>query len=177
MGAPLAELWPRTPIDGVTPLLQPVAQVLNHARTELPAVLAGLSDDDLWAEPAGVPSIGYHLAHLSGNIDRFFTHARGAPLSQRQQEQLAREGMAPSLRPGLPDLLGRLDIVLDDALAQLRRLPPERLLETRDIGADGLFATVFDLLSSAAEHTSRHVGQIVTTARIVRVGRVSSRSS
>jgi len=53
-------------------------------------------------------------------------------------------------------------------LTQLRRLPPERLLETRDIGLDRGFATVVDLVSSAAEHASRHMGQIVTTATFLR---------
>jgi len=168
MASPQADAWPRQPIEGVTAYLQPVAQVLRHARNELPAILASLSVDDLWAEPAGVPSVGFHLAHLAGNIDRLFTHARGQPLTPHQREQLADEGAVSQLRPTLTDLLGRLDLVLENCMTQLRGLSPERLLETRDIGVDGSFATVFDLLSSAAEHTSRHIGQITTTARLLR---------
>jgi hypothetical protein len=168
-----SDTWPREPVEGVTALLQPVAHVLTHARAELPQVLAGLSTDQLWAEPAGIASIGYHLAHLAGNIDRLFTHARGQPLSARQREELMQEGAVARLRPSLADLLGRLDLVLDGALTQLRAMPPERLLETRDTGGGSAFATVLDLLSSAAEHTSRHLGQIATTAEVVRQNRLA----
>jgi hypothetical protein len=168
MPATEPDAWPREPIEGVTALLQPVAHVLMHAKVELPRVLADLSIDQLWAEPAGVACIGFHLAHLTGNIDRLFTHARGQHLTVQQRLELAQEGSVPRLRPSLPDLLGRLDLILDGALAQLRAIPPERLLETRDIGTGGSFATVLDLLASAAEHTSRHLGQIVTTATVVR---------
>jgi hypothetical protein len=161
------DAWPRRPVDGVTPLLQPVAHVLVHAKQELPRVLRDLSEDQLWARPAAVSSIGFHLAHLAGNLDRLLAHARGRQLTPAQREALAEEGVVSVLRPGLADLLGRLDIVLDDALAYLRTLSPERLLENREIGEGGPFATVIDLLSSAAEHTSRHLGQIATTARIV----------
>lgn len=168
MPATQPDAWPREPIEGVTALLQPVAHALMHAKAELPRVLAGLSIDQLWAEPAGAPCIGFHLAHLAGNIDRLFTHARGQPLTALQRRELAQEGSVPKLRPGLADLLGRLDLILDSSLAQLRAIPPERLLETRDIGTGGAFATVLDLLASAAEHTSRHLGQIATTATVVR---------
>jgi hypothetical protein len=168
MPLPDPELWPRTPLDGITPLLQPVAHVLSHAKRELPRVLADLSADELWSEPAGVPSLGFQLAHLAGNIDRLFTHARGEPLTLLQRAQLAQEGAASSLRPPLADLLGRLDVILDNSLTQLQELHPERLLETRDIGTGDAYPTVFDLLSSAAEHTSRHLGQIATTAQVLR---------
>jgi hypothetical protein len=164
---PLAS-WPRKRVEGVTPLLQPVAHTLLQVKEELPDLLAGLSDLQLWAEPAGVPPIGYQVAHLAGNIERLFTHARGRALSAHQLQAMAEEGAVASLRPTLGDLLGRLDLVLEDALAQLRTVTPERLLETCDLGSDGTFATVMDLLSSAAEHASRHLGEIVTTTAIVR---------
>jgi len=163
-----SDAWPREPIEGVTALLQPVAHVLTHAKAELPRVLGGLSTDQLWAEPGGAACIGFHLAHLAGNIDRLFTHARGQPLSELQRRELAQEGAVRKLHPSLVDLLGRLDLILESSLSQLRAIPPERLLETRDIGSGVSFATVMDLLASAAEHTSRHVGQVVTTATVVR---------
>jgi hypothetical protein len=168
MPLPDPEVWPRKPLDGITPLLQPVAHVLSHAKRELPRILADVAADDLWSEPAGVPSLGFQLAHLAGNIDRLFTHARGEPLTPLQRAQLAQEAAVPSLRPSLVDLLGSLDVILDNSLTQLQKLHPERLLETRDIGTGGAYATVFDLLSSAAEHTSRHLGQIATTAQVLR---------
>ena len=54
------------------------------------------------------------------------------------------------------------------ALAQLRATPESTLLEARGVGRLALPSTVIGLLFHAAEHTQRHVGQIITTARIVR---------
>jgi len=170
MRAPQLDAWPRPPIEGIIPQLQPVAHVLAAARVELPAILARLAPDDLWAEPRGVPSLGFQLAHLAGNIDRLFTYARGHPLSDEQRRRLTEEGAVARLRPTLPELLGRLDIVIEEAMSYLRAVAPERLLETRDIGREDRFATILDLLSSAAEHTSRHMGEIVTTAAFLRGG-------
>jgi hypothetical protein len=49
------------------------------------------------------------------------------------------------------------------------RATPERdLLAPREVGRARLPSNVLGLLFHAAEHTQRHLGQAVTTARIVR---------
>jgi uncharacterized damage-inducible protein DinB len=56
---------------------------------------------------------------------------------------------------------------IDRALAQVRNTSEASLLEVRRVGRAGLPSTVIGLLVHAAEHTTRHVGQAITTARIV----------
>ena len=34
----------------------------------------------LWTRPAGLASVGFHLQHIAGVIDRLFTYARGEAL-------------------------------------------------------------------------------------------------
>jgi uncharacterized damage-inducible protein DinB len=74
--------------------------------------------------------------------------------------------------PGSPaeeaaSLVSAFERQVDRALAQLRDTSEATLLETRGVGRLQLPSTVIGLLVHAAEHTQRHVGQIVTTARIV----------
>ncbi len=57
---------------------------------------------------------------------------------------------------------------IDAALAEIRATPRDRLLEPREVGRGRLPSTVLGLLFHVAEHTQRHVGQTVTTAKIVR---------
>jgi hypothetical protein len=57
---------------------------------------------------------------------------------------------------------------IDRALFQLARTPPATYGEIRPIGRAGLPATVLGLIVHAAEHTSRHTGQFITTLKIAR---------
>jgi uncharacterized damage-inducible protein DinB len=56
---------------------------------------------------------------------------------------------------------------LERALAQLRTTDPATLLEARHVGRARLPATVIGLLFHAAEHATRHVGQAITTAKLL----------
>ena len=56
---------------------------------------------------------------------------------------------------------------VEAAMAQLRATPEAGLLEPRGVGRRQLPSTTLGLLFHAAEHTQRHVGQIVTTARVL----------
>ena len=72
-------------------LLQPVAHALLQAREEVEALLSDFDDDLLWTRPAGVASVGFHLRHLAGVLDRLFTYARGGHLSEAQLSYLESE--------------------------------------------------------------------------------------
>ena len=53
-------------------------------------------------------------------------------------------------------------------MAQLRATPPASIHDARAVGRAALPTTVLGLLFHAAEHSQRHAGQVVTTARVVR---------
>ena len=161
------EVWLRGPVAGVSPLLQPVAHSLLQCREELATALEGLTPEQIYARPFGVAALGFHARHAAGSLERLFTYARGERLSALQQAALASEGDS-DLEPGAADrLLARFSEAIDNALAQLRSTPDATLVEPRSVGRAQLPSTVIGLLFHAAEHTQRHIGQAVTTARVV----------
>jgi uncharacterized damage-inducible protein DinB len=137
---------------------------------ETPIVVAALSPDQIWARPGGAASIGFHVAHLAGSLDRLFTYSRGESLSSDQQAALAAERTIDTTQPGAPALLGLLGRTVDATLQHLRTVPPASLYIPREVGRARLPSTTLGLLFHAAEHSIRHGGQIITMARVVSGG-------
>ena len=161
------EVWLRGPIPGIPALLQPVAHSLLQCGEELRKHVTSLAPDQLWARPSGAASIGFHVRHAAGSLDRLFTYARGEALSSAQQAALLAEG-EPDEAPDAPArVLARFDEAVQRALEQLRGTSETTLLNHRGVGRAQLPSTVLGLLFHAAEHAQRHVGQAVTTAKIV----------
>jgi uncharacterized damage-inducible protein DinB len=161
------EAWLEGPIEGVDPILMPIAQALVQVGRDVER-LAELAPETVWARPGGAASVGFHLKHVVGVLDRLLTYARGQTLTAEQQAALRAEG-----EPGDPPkdavaLVAEARAALERALAQVRATPREALLEPRGVGRKQLPSTVLGLLHHAAEHAVRHAGQALTTARIVR---------
>ena len=165
--APAPEPWLRGPIPDVPPLLQPVAHALTQALEDAAAALADLDVQRLHARPGGAASCAFHVRHAAGSLDRLFTYARGEPLDDAQRLALRAESAIPQ-DVEARTLVHELEAGVGRAIAQLRRTPERVLHEPRGVGRAQLPSTVLGLLFHAAEHTQRHVGQLVSTARIVR---------
>jgi len=161
------EIWLRGPVEGIPPLLQPVAHAILQAREEVNALLQGFPENLLWEKPAGVASPGFHLQHLTGVLDRLFTYAKGQSLNQLQLDHLHAEGQ-PSNELNILILLNRFNEQVDKAIQQLKATDDKTLLEFRGVGRAQLPSTVFGLLSHAAEHTMRHTGQLLVTVRVLK---------
>lgn len=162
------EPWLRGPLPGVPPLLQPPAHAFVMAIEDVEAAVAGLTPEQLWARPGGAASVGFHLIHLSGSTDRLLTYARGEPLTRAQFLALSAERELRDPLPLLSDLLAAWQATAENALRQISSTSESSLLEPRTVGRAQLPSTVLGLLFHTAEHAQRHVGQLVTTARIVR---------
>jgi hypothetical protein len=162
------EVWLRGPVPGIPPLLLPVAHALLQAVEEVSRVVGPLSPGLLWARPGGAASVGFHVRHAAGSLDRLFTYARGEALSAEQRAFLAAEAEPGSPPAEAATLVAAFERQAGRALSQLRDTRESMLLEARGVGRLQLPSTVVGLLVHAAEHTQRHVGQIVTTARIAR---------
>jgi hypothetical protein len=160
------EAWLRGPVPGVDPALMPAAHALIQTLEDVQAAVADLTTDQLWRTPGGAASIGFHLLHLSGSTDRLLTYARGERLNDAQKTALAAE-RDPQRVEAAP-LLEQMRRTFDAALAQVRSTPPSSLMDARPIGRAGLPSNVLGLIFHAAEHSQRHAGQIVTTAKVVR---------
>ena len=163
------EVWQRGPVPEIGSLLQPVAHALLQAREELNEYMEGFPADLLWLRPAGMASVGFHLQHLSGVLDRVFTYARAESLTQVQFQELAEEGNDTSEGGySVKDLVERFNQQVDLALQQIKETDEATLPDFRKVGRAGLPSTVIGLLFHAAEHTMRHLGQLMVTAAIVR---------
>ena len=160
----LPEVWLRGPVAEIPSLLQPVAHALLQAVEDVRKAVEPLTPEHLWAKPGGAASVGFHVRHAAGSLDRLFTYARGEGLSQEQRAYLAAEA-EPGASP--TELAHAFERQVERALEQLRATPESTLRDARGVGRQQLPSTVLGLLFHAAEHTQRHVGQIVTTAKIV----------
>jgi len=161
------EVWLRgAVVDGVPPLLQPVAHSLLQSREEVERLLASASADVLWTRRQGAASIGFHVLHAIGSLDRLFTYARGAMLSEAQLLILKQEAEDdPELTAD--DLAVAFDAAVERALDQLPGTSDTALTDARSVGRARLPSTVIGLLVHAAEHTQRHIGQARTTQRLL----------
>ena len=165
----LPEVWLRGPVPGVPALLQPVAHALLQAREELAAALADFPPALLNERPGDVASVGFHLRHLAGVLDRTFTYARNEVLNPAQLAALAAESdPLPATAETLAQLQQRFAQQVDHALAQLRHTDFAAFTELRGVGRAQVPSTVIGLLVHAAEHTTRHLGQLLVTAQWVR---------
>ena len=162
------EAWQRGPVAGVPALLQPVAHALLQAREEVNELMKGFPTALLWEKPAGLASPGFHLQHLSGVIDRLFTYARNEQLTPVQLEQLAAEGKDRESPYSTEELVERFNVQVDKAMEQLMNTGEHDLVEYRAVGRAGLPSTVFGLLFHSAEHSMRHVGQLLVTVAVIR---------
>ncbi|GAB3786170.1 hypothetical protein GCM10028818_49110 [Spirosoma horti] len=163
------EVWLRGPLSDVPPLVQPIAHALMQAREEVTALMHNFPEQLLWARPAGVASVGFHLQHLTGVLDRLFTYARSEALSTDQLTALASEGKSDQATVFAQELVYQFVKQVDQALGELQRIDEQRLTDFRGVGRAQLPSTLIGLLTHAAEHTMRHVGQLSVTVRVITV--------
>jgi len=161
------EVWMRGSVPGYPPLLQPVAHSLLQCVEEVHAHLPNLSAEQLWERPNGAAAIGYHVRHAVGSLDRLLTYARGEMLSPAQLAALKAEGEPDMHADAAGRLAEHFAQAVERALEQVGNTAESSLLEPRGVGRAQLPSTVIGLLFHAAEHTQRHVGQMVTTIKVV----------
>jgi uncharacterized damage-inducible protein DinB len=162
-----AEVWLRGPVPGIELLLQPAAHALLQVGEDVIPIVQQLTPAQLWARPGGAAAIGFHLLHLPGSLDRLLTYSRGQSLSPDQMAALAAERTAHDERPELGRLLERFQLALNSAIEYLRSVPRDALLTPREVGRKKLPSNTLGLIFHAAEHSSRHAGQILTLTRVV----------
>ena len=160
-----AEVWLRGPLDGIPILLQPVAHALLQAREEINELMTDFTDALLWERPAGMASPGFHLQHMAGVLDRLYTYAKGEQLNEQQLDYLAAEGKNTDVR--VSQLLDHFNEQVDIAIKQLSETDETTLTEVKGVGRAKGPSTVIGLLVHSAEHTMRHVGQLLVTVRIL----------
>jgi hypothetical protein len=158
-----SEPWLRGAPAGIPPHLMPVFFSFAQVREDLAKHTKGITGDQIWCQFAGKHSLGFHLKHISGSVDRLTTYLMGRQLSETQLEALRNEHTPDAT---LGDLLARIDVSLDAAQRQLLEVDPNSLYEARAVGRKLLPTTVLGLIVHVCEHTQRHLGQAVLLARL-----------
>lgn len=156
----------RGSLPGIEPLVMPVFFSFQMVREDLAKYTAGITQEQLWTRVGELAPLGFHLRHIAGSVERLTTYLMNESLSADQLTALKEE--AP---PGAPlsELLTAVDTTLAATEARLRTIDPGTIHESRYIGRKRLPTTVLGLLVHIAEHTQRHLGQAITTAKLVRI--------
>ena len=161
------EVWQRGPVEGVPDLLQPVAHALLQAAEDAKRYTQDFPNELLWQKPFGVASVGFHLNHLSGVVNRLFTYADNKKLTVDQLKFLKAEENPDNLPLKVADLVSVFDETVQKAVKFLRQTSTDDLTEFRGLGRAQLPTTKLGLLFHAAEHAQRHIGQLLVTVRVL----------
>jgi hypothetical protein len=164
----MSEVWLSGPVAGVTRELIPAVHALLQSIEDIPPAIEGLSTEQIWIRPGGAASVGFHLQHIHGSLDRLLTYARGEQLTD-EQLAAARIEKEPGNPPRDVDTMRQIALdALHNAVEIMRQVPRSALFDPREVGKKRLPSTVFAILFHCGEHAQRHAGQLVTTAKIVR---------
>lgn len=158
------EPWLRGTLSDMPAVQRAVLHALEAAGEDLVLHLGALTNEEINACPSGLPSVAFHLKHITGSLDRLLTYAEGRELNDEQMQALRSES-SPSA--GTDELFRELGAALKTSADRVRVIKPEELEQPRSVGRRRLPTTVGGLLVHVADHTQRHVGQAITTARIV----------
>ena len=164
--APKLEVWLRGPLPNIPALLQPIAHALLQAQEEVHTLMADFPDSLLWERPANVAAPAFHLQHLTGVLDRLFTYAQGESLSTAQLNVLAAEGKFNESIT-VQSLVSAFDKQIEQSISVLATTDETTLTQAREVGRAKLPSTVIGLFTHAAEHTTRHLGQLLVTVKIL----------
>jgi uncharacterized damage-inducible protein DinB len=160
------EPWMRGTHGELDAVRRAVIHALELAEEDVTKWCGGLSDQAMAARPAGIAPVAFHLRHIARSLDRLLTYAEGRPLDETQLAALKTEMETGSAI----DVLNEFRKGIRWAKVRVRAFAPEAYEEARGVGRKHLPTTAGGLLIHCAEHTARHVGQAVTTAKIVRSG-------
>jgi uncharacterized damage-inducible protein DinB len=160
----IPEPWLRDTLTDVPVVLRAVLHALELATEDVARWCGHLSDHQLNARPAGIAPVAFHLRHIARSIDRLLTYAENRELSAEQVVALRTELDPYATRS---ELFAEFAGAMAGSAQRVRAFVPARLEEVRNVGKRKLPTTVGGLLIHVADHTQRHVGQAVTTAKIV----------
>jgi hypothetical protein len=165
MPEPLPEPWLRGLRPPVDPIVAPALFALQQVREDLKTHTSGITDDKIWDKLHNIPTLGFHLCHIAGSLDRLTSYLEGRPLTGIQLTALQAESEAGA---GLAELLANIDTALRRTEDVISAVDPATYAEPRTVGRKKLPTTVIGLIIHIAEHTQRHCGQAITTAALLR---------
>ena len=160
----MVEPWIRGMLRDVEPVRRAVLHALELAEEDVAWWCDGLSEAEMFARPFELPHVAFQLRHIVRSLDRLLTYAKGRALTEEQLAALKTEMDAGTVA----EVMGEFRTGLELARGRVLAVNPEAFGEARGVGRKMLPTTVVGLLIHCAEHTQRHVGQMVTTVKVVK---------
>jgi uncharacterized damage-inducible protein DinB len=158
------EPWLRGTLTETPAVQRAVLHALEAAEEDLSKWCTALNDEEIHQRPASLASVAFHLRHIPGSIDRLLTYAEDRELTDEQIQTMKAEAGATG---STSDCLQFLSEGLKAASERVRALNPAEFDQPRSVGRKRMPTTVGGLLVHVADHTQRHVGQAITTARVI----------
>jgi hypothetical protein len=168
------EPWLRGTLGEVEPVRRAVLHALELAVEDAQRWCVGLGDEEMFARPMGLPSVGFQMRHMVRSLDRLLTYAGAGDVESGERRALSEEQLAAlgtEMAEGTAEeVWAEFRAGMARAMERVRAVDPATFVEARGVGRQGLPTTVVGLLIHCAEHTQRHAGQMVTTAKVVAAG-------
>jgi len=163
--AQYVEPWLRGTHTDVPAVARAVLHALELSIDDLAKWTEGLTDDEVHTQPLGLPSLAFHLRHIARSTDRILSYAEG---NQLTSEQLAALKAEQTGEESLAALLAEVEIAFTNAAERIRVLATANFDAPRGVGRKQLPTSIGGALIHVADHTQRHTGQVVTTAKVLK---------
>jgi len=160
----MVEPWLRGTLTEVDALRRQVLHALELAAEDVERWCADLRDAEVNARPFGIAPVAFHLRHIARSLDRLLTYAEAGTLNGAQMDALASEMESGAFAEVV---LAEVRAGLGEARRRVLMISQQSYEEPRGVGRAMFPSTVGGLLVHCAEHTQRHIGQAVTTAKVV----------
>ena len=169
--SPYVEPWLRGTHAEVPAAGRAVLHALDLALDDVTKWTAGLTDNEVHSHPLDLPSIAFHLRHIARSTDRILTYAEGGQLSAEQLGALKTEQTGIGEPETLAALIAEVEISFTNAFERIKVLAAGTYDTPRGVGRKQLPTSLGGALIHAADHTQRHTGQVVTTAKVIKAMR------
>lgn len=159
----MPEPWLRGTLTEIDAVPRQILHALELTAEDCDRWCKNLTEAELNARPYGLPSVAFHMRHIARSLDRLLTYADDRWLDEDQLAALETEHTTTSRE----DLFQEFTQGLQEAAQRVRAFHPDRYDQRRSVGRNRLPSTLGGLLVHCAEHTQRHAGQMITTAKLV----------
>jgi uncharacterized damage-inducible protein DinB len=158
------EPWLRGTLAEVNAVHRGVLHALELAEEDITKWCGPLTDLEINEKPHGLPSVAFQLRHIARSLDRLLTYAEGEQLSSEQIAALKSEAHTGATHQ---EVFAEFRQAIATSALRVRALAATDLDQPRGVGRKQLPTSVGGLLVHVADHTQRHVGQAITTAKVL----------
>ena len=173
---PYVEPWLSGTHSDVPAVGRAVLHALDLALGDITRWTEGLTDIEVHTLALSLPPVAFHLRHIARSVDRILTYAEGRQLTPEQLAALKSEQIGPEHdeRETLAALIAEVEISFSNAADRIRTLATADFNTFRGVGRKQLPTSIGGALIHVADHTQRHAGQVITTAKVLKALRENS---